>query len=72
MRRQSYVKEWPGFLRDETAARYFDMTVKEFLGAVAVGELPLPVTINGLERWKKSDLDVLGIPLRPKKPWRRE
>lgn len=69
MKRHAYSKEWPGFLRDETAARYFDMTVKEFLGAVAVGELPLPVTINGLERWKKSDLENAATPARPKKPW---
>lgn len=69
MRRPAYVKEWPGFLRSENAARYFDMTLSEFLGAVATGDLPLPVTINGQERWKKSDLDNVGILSRPKKPW---
>lgn len=69
MRRPSYTKEWPGFLRDETAARYFDMTLKEFLSAVAAGELPLAVSINGQERWKKSDLDNVGEVIRPKKPW---
>lgn len=69
MPRPSYVKEWPGFLRDVNAARYFDMTLPEFLSAVGGGELPLPVTINGLERWKKSDLDNVGQAIRPKKPW---
>jgi len=72
LRRPSYVKEWPGFLRDENAARYFDMTLREFLGAVAAGEVPLPVSINGQERWKKSDLDNVGQVVRPKKPWIKE
>lgn len=69
MRRHTYSKEWPGFLRDETAARYFDMTLNEFMKAVAVGDLPLPYTIDGHERWKKTDLDEVGRLPKPKKPW---
>lgn len=70
VRRHTYSKEWPGFLRDETAARYFDMTLNEFMKAVAVGDLPLPYTIDGHDRWKKSDLDEVGKP-QTVKPWRK-
>ena len=72
MRRLAYNKEWPGFLRDESAARYFDMTLSEFMKAVAAGDLPLPILINGQERWKKSDLDEVGSPAKMVKPWRRD
>lgn len=72
MRRPAYAKEWPGFLRDESAARYFDMTLSEFMKAMAVGDVPQPILINGLERWKKSDLDEIGAPAQMVKPWRRD
>lgn len=69
MKRPSYVKEWPGYLRAEIAALYFDMTLNEFLDAVATGALPLPVLIGCHERWKRVDLDAVGAPVRAKKPW---
>ena len=41
---------WPGLLSLEKAAMYCSMKPVEFKKAVAVGDLPQPVLIDGKER----------------------
>jgi hypothetical protein len=50
-------KVYPGLMSLATAARYCDMTQAEFLKAVAGGDLPQPVLINGRERWRMTDIE---------------
>ncbi|NVK56685.1 MAG: hypothetical protein HWE26_13825 [Alteromonadaceae bacterium] len=45
----------PQFLRQLSAALYLDMTVKEFLAAVADGRLP---PAGPFDRWDKDALDA--------------
>lgn len=51
------LQVWPGFMSVETAAAYCDMRRTEFQKAVAVGDMPQPVLINGQERWRLADLE---------------
>lgn len=51
------VFPWPGFMTLEAAARYCSMTRPDFVRAVACGELPQPVRINGKERWRLTDIE---------------
>jgi hypothetical protein len=52
------IRDWPGFMRKSTAARYCDMTVVAFEKSVAVGEIPMPIRINGEERWSRREIDA--------------
>lgn len=51
------VNLWPGLLSLDLAANYCSMRKSDFLKAVAVGDLPEPVIINGKERWRLSEID---------------
>ena len=48
---------WPGLLSVDFAAMYCSMNVTEFRKAVAGGELPQPVLIDGKERWSLADIE---------------
>jgi hypothetical protein len=50
---------WPGLLSVDFAAMYCTMTVTEFRKAVAGGELPQPVLIDGKERWRLAEIEGL-------------
>ena len=50
------VAAWPGFMSLDIAAAYCSFDAREFLKAVAAGELPQPVLIDGKERWRLADL----------------
>ncbi|MGL4640557.1 MAG: hypothetical protein ACRCVX_12620 [Shewanella sp.] len=47
----------PGLMSLQTAARYCDMTPAEFQKAVAVGDMPQPVLVNGAERWRLAEIE---------------
>lgn len=49
--------DWPGLMKQATAAAYCDMSVQVFERAVATGALPMPVLINGAERWSRNAID---------------
>ena len=51
------MKPFPILMSLKTAAQACDMTQAEFLKAVAGGELPQPVLINGQERWRMVDIE---------------
>ena len=44
------VNLWPGLLSLDLAAKYCSMKPVEFKKAVAIGDLPQPVLIDGKER----------------------
>lgn len=69
MSRRAIIRDWPVFLGLENAARCCDMTPAQFLDAVAKSELPLPVLINGQERWRLSDIEGTAAPVKRQKPW---
>jgi hypothetical protein len=56
---------WPGLLKRESAAKYCDMKPAEFDKAVASGDLPSPIMVNGKHLWRRADIDALepGNPL---------
>lgn len=52
---------WPGLLSLDLAAKYCSMKPVEFKKAVAIGDLPQPVLIDGKERWRLVEIKaVLG------------
>ena len=53
------LQAWPGFMKVETAAAYFDMRRSDFLKAVSKGAIPQPVLVGDKERWRLSDLQVV-------------
>lgn len=77
------LQAWPGFMKVETAAAYFDMRRSDFIKAVSTGAIPQPVLIDNKERWKLSDLQVVdetglnqlsevwekGVVSKMEKPW---
>jgi hypothetical protein len=52
------IRDWPGFMRKSTAAKYCDMSVVDFEKAVMSGEMPMPIRINGEPRWVRADIDA--------------
>lgn len=48
---------WPGLMSLDLAAQYCSMKPVEFKKAVAVGELPQPVLIDGKERWRLVEIE---------------
>lgn len=71
---RNVIREWPGLMRLETAASYCDMTPSEFSKAVAVGELPPSMTINGIERWRQIEIEEHSAQRTAWKPpnWRQK
>jgi hypothetical protein len=69
MTRRAVIRDWPLFLALENAARCCDLTPKDFLDAVAKGDLPLPVLISGQERWRLVDIEGIAAPTKRQKPW---
>ena len=55
--------DWPGLMKQGTAAAYCDMTINEFERAVASGALPMPILVNGAERRSRAAIDerVTGL-----------
>ena len=51
------VNLWPGLLSLDLAAAYCSMKPVEFKKAVASGELPQPVLIDGKERWRLVEIE---------------
>jgi hypothetical protein len=47
----------PGLLSVDAAAYWCSMSLTEFRKAVAGGELPQPVLIDGKERWRLADIE---------------
>lgn len=56
------MSDWPGLMKRTTAARYCELTLAKFERAVMNGELPLPVKINGEERWYRHEIDAINQP----------
>jgi hypothetical protein len=54
------VAAWPGLMSLDIAAAYCCFSERDFKKAVASGELPQPVLIDGKERWRLADLQVNG------------
>lgn len=50
---------WPGILSLDLAAKYCSMKPVEFKRAVAIGDLPQPVLIDGKER--NAEMGKCGI-----------
>ena len=79
------LQAWPGFMKVETAAAYFDMRRSDFIKAVSIGAIPQPVLIDNKERWMLSDLQAVdqtglnpqgevwekGFISKMEKPWRK-
>ena len=63
------VNIWPGLLSLDLAAKYCSMKPVEFLKAVAAGDLPQPVLIDGKERWRLADIDGMFTERKAEKPW---
>ena len=50
------VAAWPGLMSLDIAAAYCCFSERDFKKAVASGELPQPVLIDGKERWRLADM----------------
>jgi hypothetical protein len=50
------VAAWPGLMSIDIAAAYCCFSERDFKKAVASGELPQPVLIDGKERWRLVDM----------------
>lgn len=51
------MTDWPAMMKVDTAARYCDLSRSAFLGEVARGRLPTPVTFGGKDHWHRPALD---------------
>ena len=51
------IYDWPGLMKRATASRFCDMTPTKFERAVFSGDLPMPLKINGEERWYRHELE---------------
>jgi hypothetical protein len=51
------MTDWPAMMKTDTAARYCDLSRSAFLGEVARGRLPTPVTLGGKDHWHRPALD---------------
>lgn len=60
---------WPGLLSLDLAAKYCSMTPVEFKKAVAIGDLPQPVLIDGKERWRLVEIEGMFAGQKAEKPW---
>lgn len=52
------VAAWPGLMSLDIAAAYCCFSERAFKKAVASGELPQPVLIDGQERWRLTDMQA--------------
>lgn len=52
------VAAWPGLMSLDIAAAYCCFSEREFKKAVANGDLPQPVLIDGKERWRLADMQA--------------
>ena len=52
------VAAWPGLMSLDIASAYCCFSEREFKKAVAAGELPQPVLVNGQERWRLVDIEA--------------
>ena len=48
---------WPHMMKADTAAQYCDMARSAFIGEVANGRLPVPVSLGGRDHWFRPALD---------------
>lgn len=51
------MTRWPHAMKVETAAQYCDLSRSAFLGEVASGRLPAPVTLGGRDHWLQPALE---------------
>jgi len=51
------VTAWPRSMKLATASAYCDLSPPAFLGEVAVGRLPQPVTLGKRDHWDRLALD---------------
>ncbi len=51
------MTDWPRMLKQATAARYCDMSVAAFEREVNAGRFPMPIKLEGGERWCRIALD---------------
>lgn len=63
------IGAWPGLLSLNLAAMYCSMKPVEFKKAVASGDLPQPVLIDGKERWRLVEIDNMAAAPKAEKPW---
>lgn len=52
------VAAWPGLMSIDIAAAYCCFNKRDFMKAVASGDLPQPVLIDGKERWRLVDMQI--------------
>lgn len=52
------VPHWPQAMKRKTAALYCDLSEGAFIGEVAAGRLPQPVTLGQRPHWMKPALDA--------------
>ncbi len=57
MSAKAALPNWPASMRQDTAARYCDLTIPQFEREVADGRLPLPFELGGRDHWTKTGLD---------------
>lgn len=51
------MPDWPALMGRPLAARYCDMSPREFEGEVVAGHLPIPIATDAGERWRRVDID---------------
>lgn len=51
------MPSWPALMPKPLAASYVGLTKARFQEAIALGELPLPITVAGEERWSRAEID---------------
>lgn len=60
---------WPGLMSLDVASLYCSMKPLEFRKAVAAGDLPQPVLIDGKERWRLVEIEGQFDKPKAAKPW---
>lgn len=53
----SPLPHWPAMMKRPLAARYCDLSPKEFECEVNEGRLPLPIMLGNSEHWSRRKLD---------------
>ncbi len=56
-------RDWPLFVREQTAAQILDMTTAEFMALVNQGALPGPTALG---RWDVAELSAIMRGTKPK------
>ena len=65
--------DWPAAMKRASAAAYCDMSIASFDREVAMGRLPSPILLGGLDHWTRTSIDQqLEVLENESLDWRKE